>query len=120
LSIWLIIAGEGLLGNGGQARQIGVECEIACILFANVRKIVKTKDIWEGQMDDRVKVIVGVAAVSAIGAGVSLLLSDKGENFVERSRKAIAHKVGRGVDSAASATSETLHNVADKISNTFS
>jgi len=72
-------------------------------------------------MDDRIKVIIGVAAVSAIGAGVSLYMhTDKGEDLIVKSRKAIAKKIDAGVDTAASATSETLHNVADKIQSTFS
>ena len=75
-------------------------------------------------MEKRTKSVIGTiaasaAAASAVAAGVGFLSSKKGERYVNRSKRAVSRAVSNGVEKTAKGTSNTLHNVADVISKTF-
>ncbi|MCL1802513.1 MAG: hypothetical protein FWG30_02550 [Eubacteriaceae bacterium] len=75
-------------------------------------------------MDRRERTVISAiaasaAAAGAVAAGVGFLTSAKGERYVNKSKRAISRAMSNGVEKTAKGTSETLHNVADKISKTF-
>ncbi|MCL1914391.1 MAG: hypothetical protein FWG10_11095 [Eubacteriaceae bacterium] len=67
-------------------------------------------------MDNKTKVFLGVAAASAVSAGISYYLSSsEAEKLLDKGKQFVSNAVSEGVEKAADSAASTLRNAASKI-----